>query len=109
MFRDLRHFRAGDFRPIHPRGQELPEAARKELKKLEGNWALREGSQLPGARKAEGLARTLTSSSKGNEMLFKLGDETKESHKIAAIDASTTEKCIQISEKSVEPVGFWRG
>jgi uncharacterized protein (TIGR03067 family) len=83
-----------------PKEKELPEAARKELKKLEGNWKFVKGVSLRGEEKAEGKLRDFILEFKRNQMLFKLGDETKDLHWLAAIDASADPKCIDILEKS---------
>jgi uncharacterized protein (TIGR03067 family) len=83
-----------------PKEKEFPEAARKELKKLEGNWAFVKGTSSKGEEKAEGKLSDFILEFKGKQMLFKLGDESKETLQIAAIDPSADPKCIDILEKS---------
>ena len=88
-----------------PKDKELPEAARKELKKLEGNWNFVKGVSSKGEGMAEGKLRDFILEFKGNRMCFQLGDETKETLQIAAIDPGTDPKCIDLQEKGSRQAG----
>jgi len=84
---------------IDPRPQkELPEAAKKELKKLEGKWKF--VKSLDANKEAEPDAKEpeVFMVFKGADVTLEFG-EKKETVRVAAIDPSTDPKCIDLVEK----------
>lgn len=82
--------------PPKEKAKELPAAAQKELKKLEGKWRLVKAATAEKEEAAkEGEALFLTF--KGAEATMSFGDK-KESVRVSAIDATTDPKCIDLIE-----------
>jgi uncharacterized protein (TIGR03067 family) len=84
--------------PPKDKEKELPEAAQKELKKLEGKWKI--VKSLDSTKEAEPDPKdpALFFVFKGNELTMEFG-EKKEAIRITAIDPSTDPKCIDLTEK----------
>lgn len=82
------------FVPADP-PKELPEAAKKELKKLEGKWKVTKAAT---SQKEGDTDRDLFVTFEGNKM--SLGDASgpKETFTITALDPATDPKCIDLLE-----------
>ena len=78
--------------------KELPEAAKKELKKLEGKWKLLKAADSTKEAEPDPKEPTILFVFKGNELTMEYG-ERKEAIRITAIDPSTDPKCIDLAEK----------
>jgi uncharacterized protein (TIGR03067 family) len=89
--------------------KEWPEAAKKELKALEGKWKVVKVATSMGDAEIE-AGKEVFITFKGNEMVAENGTR-KDTVKITAIDASTDPKCIDLlgkrkdnTERTVEAV-----
>lgn len=78
--------------------KELPEAAKKELKALEGKWQIVKFGSSMGESEPDPSRPAMYLVFKGGELTMGSGDK-KETLKVAAIDPTTDPKCIDLLEK----------
>src|SRR6266545_2295232 len=76
--------------------KELPAAAQKELKKLEGKWRIVKAATADKEQDVK-ECESLLFEFKGAELTMSLGDK-KETIRVTAIDATTDPKCIDLTE-----------
>lgn len=81
-----------------PKEKELPEAAKKELKQLEGKWRVVKGANSTGEMDLDPKESEFFMVFKGGDVTFEFR-EKKETIRITAIDPSTDPKCIDLLEK----------
>jgi uncharacterized protein (TIGR03067 family) len=81
--------------PPKEKEKELPEAAKKELKKLEGKWQM--VSFVTSQGEADVKDREAFAVFSGVEMTLSAGVK-KEAIRVTAIDATTDPKCIDLAE-----------
>lgn len=82
--------------PPKPKAKELPDEAKKELKKLEGKWRLVKA--VDSTREAEAKeSEAIDFVFRGTELTMSNGDKM-ETIRVTAIDGSTDPKCIDFTE-----------
>ena len=82
--------------PPKEKEKELPEAAKKELKKFEGKWQMVTFATSQGEEDVKKLEAFAVFS--GAEMTLSANTGKKESVRVTAIDTTTDPKCIDLVE-----------
>lgn len=83
--------------PPQEKEKELPAAAKKELKSLEGRWRLVKSVDMNKEAEPKKEDGELFFVFKGTEVTMTFG-EKKETIRVTAIDATTDPKCIDLTE-----------